>query len=110
MSNLKHGFYSKNENINPDSIMMRNTVVKQLLRDRQQDIIDIACGKIVKPGVYDLASYLIDCALPHNEELLPKSHIDLIKELYHSRSFKVLREHNKHKSLNELLDFAKSFE
>lgn len=109
MSNLQHGFYSKNELINPDSVMMHNALVKQELQARQQDIIDVIDGKIVKVGVTDLVVYLIDCALPHHEALLPESHLSEIKEYHQSRAFKVLRRSTEHKSIHELIDTVKAF-
>ena len=110
MSNLKHGFYSKNESINPDSVLMNNAQMKQLLVACHQDIIDVVGGTIVKPGVCDLVVYLIDCAMPHHEHLLPKTHISEIREYYHSRTFTSLRNYSKDKTLQDFLETVRQFQ
>jgi hypothetical protein len=110
MSNLKHGFYSKDVNINPDCLMMKNVAVKQALLRFKSEIISVVNGKIVKPGVTDLVVYLIDCALPHREELLPEEHLKEINDYYCSRVFAVLSRDNSEKSLQALIRNVESFQ
>lgn len=103
MSNLQHGFYSKNPQINPDSIMIQNSIIKKKILMHHFDIIEVVEGKIVKPGVTDLVVRLIDCAYPDCLHLLPKSHTDEIGQYYNSNAFSTLKKCNEKKSTLELV-------
>ena len=90
MSNLKHGFYSTNESINPDSVMVSNIEVKKLLKEYEAEIKQALDEEMLKPGVLDLVVYLIDCVLPHSEHLLPKGYEQKANEFYRSKRFAVI--------------------
>jgi hypothetical protein len=104
MSNFKHGFYGKNESLNPDSILIKNAHIKQELNCRKKDIVDVVSGNLVKPGITDLVVYLLDCALPHQAHLLPQEHIDEIWDYYYSSTFHAIAKYNGKKTLQELID------
>jgi len=109
--NLKHGFYSKNPSINPDSVMLNNQSleVKNAILSHHADIKAVVTGKIVKPGVTDFVAFLLDCALPHNGHLLPKSHLDEIEAYYRSRTFSSIRRSTIEKSFDDLKTSYKHF-
>lgn len=109
MSNLQHGFYSKNPQINPDSIMIQNSIIKKKILMHHFDIIDVVEGKIVKPGVTDLVVRLIESAYPDNLHLLPQGHAKEIHDYYESSAFHVLQKCNKNKSTLELVRTYESF-
>jgi len=103
MSNLKHGFYSKNPSINPDSVMLNNALIKKRILNHQKDIRDVVSGKIVGVGITDLVVRLIDYALPHHEELMPKSELDNVWTYYRSDVFAVIRNSIEERSLESLI-------
>lgn len=107
--NFKHGHYSKNPSLNPDSVLMSNIEVKRALMEFECDIKDVLDGKVVKAGIFDLVCRLIDCVMPHSEHLLPKTHLDAAYEFYRTRSFEVVTKSNKNKSLKELIAVVKFF-
>ena len=109
MSNLQHGLYSENPQINPDSIMIQNSIIKKKILMHHFDIIDVVEGKIVKPGVTDLVCRLIESAYPDNLHLLPKGHSEEIESYYNSPAFKVIKRCNSHKSTLELVRTYEDF-
>lgn len=81
--NFKHGFDSKNRTLNPDCIQIDNIEVKRLLRGYEGQIKQFLEGK--DQGEDEkIIRYLIDCALPHSEHLLPKSHLEKAWDFYNS--------------------------
>ncbi len=107
--NLKHGFYSTNTSINPDSVMLSNIEIKKLLISFERDIVDVAKGNIVRTGITDLAVRLIDCALPHSKHLLPKKDREAVIAYYQSRTFEVLRNSIKDKTTTALVESVNQF-
>ena len=64
MSNLKHGHYSTNTSINPDSIMMGNLTVKQAIAEYTfliKQILEQSDNEIFPLGSLDLVIYLLSC-------------------------------------------------
>lgn len=110
MSNLKHGFYSKNPHVNPDSVMLKNIQYKSYLANYQKDIADVVNGKIVSVGVTDLVVRLIDIALPYHEEFLPKSSLSQAWEYYRSSAFSAINRSIRDKSTESLIKTVQKFE
>lgn len=110
MSNLKHGFYSRNPHINPDNVMLKNAKYKNYLANYQQDIANVVNGNIVAVGVTDLVVRLIDIALPYHEELIPKSSRSKAWDYYRSRAFSAINRSIRDKSTEALIKTVQEFE
>ncbi len=89
MSNFKHGFYSKSTSLNPDSILLNNSEIKQMIRGNTGCIKAFLEARGL-PDEIPLIHYLISCALPHNEHLLPKTHIEKAWNYYYSAEFQAM--------------------
>ena len=106
MSNLKHGHYSTNVGINPDSVMVTNISIKNLLLGHQNDINDVIHHVIVRPGVVDLVVRLLDYALPQHDHLIDERWRVRAIEYYHSNVFQRLNSEMKDHSLERLVELA----
>jgi len=101
--NFIHGHDSCNTDLNPDAIMHRNKPIKDLILNHAVDIKFVLDQRIVGMGVTDLVCYLLDCALPHHEHLLPKGYQEKAYEYYYHGAFKSIRRYCKDKTLEDLL-------
>ena len=101
--NFKHGFYSRDSGLNPDSVMMQNIEVKRALMDYEPDIKDYLDGEFVNPELHFTVQYLINCCLPHSDHLLPKGYQEKAREYWNSKrglAFqKLLKEKQNEKSV-----------
>lgn len=113
MSNLKHGYYSTNTSINPDSVMIGNITVKQAIAEYTfliKRVLDMDGNEILPKGALDLVIYLISCI--NNGQafhLLPKEYQEKGMLYTNTRTFLAIERHISDMKLIALVNTYKSF-
>jgi hypothetical protein len=113
MSNLKHGYYSTNSSINPDSVMIGNISVKQAIAEYTfliKRVLDMDGNEILPKGALDLVIYLISCI--NNGQafhLLPKDYQEKAMLYTGTRTFLCIERHISNTTLSQLVQTYKSF-
>jgi hypothetical protein len=107
MSNLKHGYYSTNTTINPDSVMMGNLSVKREIINYMyliKKVLDRTDTEILPVGALDLVTYLISCVNNGKAfHLLPVEYQQKAMDYSSSRTFIAVQRYVATKSLDSLI-------